>query len=59
MATWVALSRIAMLCNRAEFQTGQEQVPVLKRFELILLLLLSFFFLSVSVLTTIFQVDLG
>jgi len=59
MATWMALSRISMLCNRAEFQTGQEQFPVLKRFELIVLLLLLFFFLSVSVLTAIFQVDLG
>jgi len=29
--TWVALSRIAMLCNRAEFKQGQERVPVVKR----------------------------
>jgi len=29
--TWMALSRIAMLCNRAEFKSGQENVPVLKR----------------------------
>jgi sodium/potassium-transporting ATPase subunit alpha len=30
-ATWVALARVAMLCNRAEFKTGQENIPVLKR----------------------------
>merc|ERR1711936_172768 len=29
--TWVALSRIATLCNRASFLKGQESVPVLKR----------------------------
>ena len=29
--TWMALARIAMLCNRAEFKSGQEGVPVLKR----------------------------
>ena len=29
--TWMALARIAMLCNRAEFKSGQEEVPVLKR----------------------------
>jgi sodium/potassium-transporting ATPase subunit alpha len=29
--TWMALARIAMLCNRAEFKTGQDGVPVLKR----------------------------
>ena len=29
--TWMSLARIAMLCNRAEFKTGQENVPVLKR----------------------------
>lgn len=29
--TWDALSRIAGLCNRAEFKVGQESVPVLKR----------------------------
>ncbi|KAJ8316053.1 hypothetical protein KUTeg_006232 [Tegillarca granosa] len=29
-ATWLALSRIAMLCNRAEFKAAQENVPVLK-----------------------------
>jgi len=29
--TWMALARIAMLCNRAEFRAGQENVPVLKR----------------------------
>ncbi|KAL3887026.1 hypothetical protein ACJMK2_026982 [Sinanodonta woodiana] len=29
--TWIALARISMLCNRAEFKTGQEEVPVLKR----------------------------
>ncbi|GAB1598693.1 sodium/potassium-transporting ATPase subunit alpha-B-like [Argonauta hians] len=28
---WTALSRIAMLCNRAEFKAGQDNVPVLKR----------------------------
>ncbi|ESN98833.1 hypothetical protein HELRODRAFT_94925, partial [Helobdella robusta] len=30
-ATWVALARVAMLCNRAEFKQGQDQIPVLKR----------------------------
>lgn len=30
--TWMSLSRIAMLCNRAEFKVGQQNVPVLKRF---------------------------
>lgn len=29
--TWQSLSRVAMLCNRAEFKLGQENVPVLKR----------------------------
>lgn len=29
--SWMALSRIAMLCNRAEFKAQQENVPVLKR----------------------------
>jgi len=29
--TWIMLARVAMLCNRAEFKQGQEQVPVLKR----------------------------
>jgi sodium/potassium-transporting ATPase subunit alpha len=29
--TWQSLARIAMLCNRAEFKVGQENVPVLKR----------------------------
>ena len=29
---WVALSRVAMLCNRAEFKPGQENIPVLRRF---------------------------
>lgn len=29
--TWVHLSRICMLCNRAEFKKGQETVPILKR----------------------------
>jgi len=33
MPTWVALSHIAMLCNRAEFIAGQDLVPVLKRFD--------------------------
>ena len=28
---WVALSRVATLCNRAEFKVGQEGVHVLKR----------------------------
>jgi len=30
-STFLALSRIAMLCNRAEFKAGQETVPILKR----------------------------
>jgi len=29
--TWVALSRVALLCNRATFLQGQENVPVSKR----------------------------
>nr|ACB20770.2 ouabain-insensitive sodium-ATPase alpha-subunit [Cavia porcellus] len=29
-ATWLALSRIAGLCNRAVFQANQENVPILK-----------------------------
>nr|XP_018671061.1 sodium/potassium-transporting ATPase subunit alpha-3 [Ciona intestinalis] len=29
--TWIALSRVALLCNRANFLQGQENVPVLKR----------------------------
>jgi len=29
--TWMALARISMLCNRAEFRAGQENTPVLKR----------------------------
>lgn len=29
--TWKALSRVALLCNRAEFKRGQETVPIMKR----------------------------
>ena len=29
--TWMALARVGMLCNRAEFKTGQHSLPVLKR----------------------------
>ncbi|XP_062386759.1 sodium/potassium-transporting ATPase subunit alpha-2 isoform X2 [Sardina pilchardus] len=29
--TWTALSRVAGLCNRAVFQPGQEDTPILKR----------------------------
>lgn len=29
--TWMALARIAMLCNRASFKAGQEGIAVLKR----------------------------
>lgn len=29
--TWIALARVATLCNRAQFLKGQEQVPILKR----------------------------
>jgi hypothetical protein len=29
--TFVALARIGMLCNRAEFFAGQDNVPILKR----------------------------
>ncbi|KAH8856488.1 Sodium/potassium-transporting ATPase subunit alpha [Schistosoma japonicum] len=29
--TWTTLSRIAILCNRAEFKTGEENKPILKR----------------------------
>ncbi|XP_045626280.2 sodium/potassium-transporting ATPase subunit alpha isoform X1 [Procambarus clarkii] len=28
---WKALSRIAALCNRAEFKTGQDSIPIMKR----------------------------
>ena len=28
---WKALSRVAALCNRAEFKPGQDNVPILKR----------------------------
>jgi len=28
---WKALSRVAALCNRAEFKPGQESIPILKR----------------------------
>ena len=28
---WKALSRAARLCSRAEFKSGQEKVPILKR----------------------------
>jgi len=31
MPSWQALSRVATLCNRAEFKKGEENVPVLKR----------------------------
>ncbi|XP_044522086.1 potassium-transporting ATPase alpha chain 2-like [Gracilinanus agilis] len=30
-ATWVALSKIVTLCNRAEFRPGQEGVPIMKK----------------------------
>jgi sodium/potassium-transporting ATPase subunit alpha len=30
-STWMALARVAMLCNRAEFKPGQDSLPVLKR----------------------------
>ncbi|XP_034038721.1 sodium/potassium-transporting ATPase subunit alpha-2 [Thalassophryne amazonica] len=30
-ATWAALSRVAGLCNRADFKVGQEHLPVLMR----------------------------
>nr|XP_056716912.1 potassium-transporting ATPase alpha chain 2 [Euleptes europaea] len=29
--TWTALSKIVSLCNRAEFRSGQEDVPIMKR----------------------------
>lgn len=29
-ATWLALSRIAGLCNRAVFQANQDNLPILK-----------------------------
>lgn len=29
--TWMSLARIAMLCNRAEFKQGQENISVLRR----------------------------
>ncbi|XP_075696402.1 sodium/potassium-transporting ATPase subunit alpha-3 [Rhinoderma darwinii] len=30
-ATWVALARVAALCNRAVFKAGNDNIPVLKR----------------------------
>jgi len=39
-----------MLCNRAEFQTGQDLVPVLKRSELRLLLIFHLIFMSFTIL---------
>ncbi|XP_071777684.2 sodium/potassium-transporting ATPase subunit alpha-2 [Centroberyx gerrardi] len=30
-ATWAALSRVAGLCNRADFKAGQEHLPILTR----------------------------
>ncbi|XP_067108670.1 sodium/potassium-transporting ATPase subunit alpha-2 [Osmerus mordax] len=30
-ATWVALARVAALCNRAEFKAGQEHTQILRR----------------------------
>jgi len=35
--TWMALARVAMLCNRAEFKQGQDTVPVLKRYASIII----------------------
>ncbi|XP_068094911.1 potassium-transporting ATPase alpha chain 2-like isoform X3 [Hyperolius riggenbachi] len=29
--TWTALSRIVCLCNRAEFRSGQDDVPIMKK----------------------------
>ena len=29
--TWVALARVAALCNRASFKANQESLPILKR----------------------------
>jgi len=29
--TWVALARVAALCNRAQFKGGQDALPILKR----------------------------
>lgn len=29
--SWISLSRVAMLCNRAAFKAGQERTPVLQR----------------------------
>jgi sodium/potassium-transporting ATPase subunit alpha len=31
MPTWMALVRAIMLCNKSEFRTGQENVPIMKR----------------------------
>ncbi|XP_068936941.1 potassium-transporting ATPase alpha chain 2 [Petaurus breviceps papuanus] len=30
-ATWISLSKIITLCNRAEFRPGQESVPIMKK----------------------------
>ena len=32
-ATWDALSRVSMLCSRAEFKNGQEHLPIMKRYD--------------------------
>lgn len=29
--TWLALARVAGLCNRAQFKAGQDSLPILKR----------------------------
>ena len=36
--TWMTLARVAMLCNRAEFKIGQENLPILKRYFVLFIL---------------------
>jgi len=36
--SWMALIRAVMLCNKAEFRSGQENLPILKRSVLVNLL---------------------
>lgn len=38
--TWRALARIAGLCNRAVFKADQDHVPILKRYCVLLVLVL-------------------
>ena len=52
-SSWVALSRVAMLCNRADFKSGQDNVPVLRRFVTIRATTDSRFSLGLGCVTTL------